>query len=286
MKKRILITGANGFFGTRFINQYSHEFDITATDVPDLDITDAAMVNETFAHVRPDYVIHAAAIAVTDFCNANPEIAHKVNVQGAINVAKACKDVGAKLVFISTEQVFNGNTQAGPYDETITPEPDTVYGQNKLEAEVELANIIDELWVLRFTWLFGLPERNTTINPNVLWNALQALLKGERMIERRNEFRGLTYVHELIEQFPKVFEIPYGTYHTGAQNDASRYDIAEHIIAELGLALEQYELLEGIDAPATRDIRLNTQKLADAGVCFTESRQAISKCLKEFSFRL
>lgn len=286
MKKRILITGANGFFGTRFINRYRHEFDITATDVPDLDITNDAMVNEIFARVRPDYVIHAAAIAVTDFCNANPDLAYNVNVQGAINVAKACKSVGAKLVFISSEQVFNGNTEAGPYDETMTPKPDTVYGKNKLEAEAELGNILDELWVLRFTWLFGLPERNTTINPNVLWNALQALIKGDRMVERRNEFRGLTYVHELIEQFPKIFDISYGTYHTGAHNDASRYEIAEHIIAKMGRTHELHELLEGCDAPNTRDVRLNTQKLAGAGVRFTESRQAISKCLEEFSFRL
>ncbi|CAH0532759.1 GDP-L-fucose synthase [Vibrio stylophorae] len=286
MKKRILITGANGFFGTRFINRYRHEFEITATDVPDLDITDVAMVNETFAKVRPDYVIHAAAIAVTDFCNANPDVAYQVNVQGAINVATACKAVGAKLVFISTEQVFNGNPEAGPYDETMIPVPDTVYGQNKLEAEAKLSEIIDELWVLRFTWLFGLPERNTSINPNVLWNALQALVKGKRMAERRNEFRGLTYVHELIDQFPKIFDIPYGLYHTGAHNDASRYDIAAHIIAEMGLSLEQHELLEAVDAPKTRDVRLNTQKLADVGVVFSDSRTAISQCLNEFSFRL
>ena len=285
MKKRVLITGANGFFGTRFINKYQHKFDITPTDVEQLDITDADQVNRMFSDVRPDYVIHAAAIAVTDFCNQHPDIAHKVNVQGAINVAKACKEVGAKLVFISTEQIFNGIEEAGPYSETSTPSPDTVYGQNKLEAEKELRSILAEMWILRFTWMFGLPERGTSINPNVLWNALQALINGEVMHERRNEFRGLTYIHELIDQFEKIFEIPYGTYHTGAHNPASRYEIAEHILTEMGQEGRLDELLLASDAPKIRDVRLDTSKLAEQGIRFTESKAAISQCLKEFGFK-
>ncbi|WED24884.1 NAD(P)-dependent oxidoreductase [Vibrio sp. JC009] len=285
MKERILITGANGFFGTRFINKYQDKFDITATDVEQLDITDAAQVDAMFAEVKPNYVIHAAAIAVTDFCNKHPDIAHKVNVQGAINVAKACKTVGAKLVFISTEQIFNGNEEPGPYTEAHTPNPDTIYGQNKLEAEGELKSILDEMWILRFTWMFGLPERNTSINPNVLWNTLQALFSGEKMKERRNEFRGLTYIHELIDQFEKIFTIPYGTYHTGAHNPASRYEIAQHILTEMGLGSRWGEVLEANDAPKTRDVRLDTSKLAAQGVVFTESKQAISNCLKEFGFK-
>ncbi|TDE24484.1 NAD(P)-dependent oxidoreductase [Vibrio owensii] len=284
MKKKILITGARGFFGTRFINRYHNEFDILGLDVEQLDITNKSAVDTTFAEFKPDFVIHAAAIAVTDFCNQHPDIAHKVNVQGAINVANACKANGSKLVFISTEQVFNGNIEAGPYSEQDTPVPDTVYGQNKLEAEVELRSILEDMWILRFTWLFGLPERNTTINPNVVWNAMQALTNGEVMQERRNEFRGLTYVHELIEQFPKIFTIPYGTYHTGANNPASRYEIAEHILTELGQQSRLDHLLQANDAPKTRDVRLNTNKLAGQGVVFTESKAAITKCLQEFHY--
>lgn len=284
MKKKILITGAKGFFGTRFINRYQGEFDIWGLDVDKLDITDKLAVDATFSEFKPDYVIHAAAIAVTDFCNKHPEVAHNVNVQGAINVAQACKAQGSKLVFISTEQIFNGNPEAGPYSEEHTPVPDTVYGQNKLEAEVELRSILDEMWILRFTWLFGLPERNTAINPNVVWNTLEALINGEVMQERRNEFRGLTYVHELIEQFPTIFTIPYGTYHTGAHNPDSRYDIAEHVLTELGQKDRLEALLSANDAPKTRDVRLNTSKLAAQGVEFTPSKDAITKCLKEFNY--
>ena len=253
MKKKILLTGANGFFGTRFIKAYQHQFDIYATDVEQLDITDKEQVMATFGEIQPDYVIHAAAIAVTDFCNKHPDIARKVNIDGAVNVAEACRQYGSKLVFISTEQVFNGNKEPGPYSENDTPVPDTVYGQNKLEAEGKLKEILDELWIIRFTWLFGLPERQTSINPNVVWNTLQNLVSGTTLAERTNDFRGLTYVHAwLIDQFDKIFDIPYDTYHVGARNDLSRYDIARHILVELGQEARIEQLLEGVVAPATR----------------------------------
>ena len=209
-----------------------------------------------------------------------------MNVEGAINVAQACREYGSKLVFISTEQVFNGNKESGPYKETDLPEPDTIYGQNKLEAEGKLKEILDKLWIIRFTWLFGLPERQTNINPNVVWNTLQSLISGIKQEERVNEFRGLTYVHELIDQFDKIFEIPYDTYHVGAKNDLSRYDIARHILVELGQEARLDQLLEATEAPSRRDVRLDTSKLASHGITFSESRVAISRCLNEFGFKI
>ncbi len=289
-KQKILITGANGFFGTRFIKTWGQRYEILGTDVGPkakvaLDITDREAVFSAFAEFQPDFVIHAAAIAVTDFCNLHPKAAHKVNVGGALNIGEACKEHNGRLVFISTEQVFNGNAEPGPYKESDTPEPDTVYGQNKLEAEGKLKALLeDQLWILRFTWLFGLPERDTSINPNVVWNALQAQLAGKKMVERTNEYRGLTYVHELIDQFPKVFDLPFGLYHTGAKNDLSRYQIARLILTGFGQEDRLDELLDHTEAPQDRDIRLDTSLLAANGVVFTESKDAIMKCLKEFGF--
>jgi dTDP-4-dehydrorhamnose reductase len=289
MKKKILLTGGLGFFCTRFTEKYKNEFEILSTDKDDLDIIDEEKVLEAFKEFKPDYVIHAAAIAVTDFCNKHPELAHKINVDGAINVAKACKAVNAKMVFISSEQVFNGNTESGPFTENDNPIPNTVYGENKLEAEGLLKDIIPELWILRYTWLFGLPERNTNINPNILWNTIQIALKGEKTKVTNNEFRGLTYVHELIDQYTKIFELPYGTYHVGSKNDLSRYDITCHILTELGLQDRINDLIE-IDTEKykdnKRDVRLDCTKLANMGVTFSESKDGITKCIEEFKFKL
>lgn len=287
--KKILLTGGLGFFCTRFTEKYQHTYQILSTDKDDLDIVNEQNVLEAFKMFKPDYVIHAAAIADTDFCNKHPEFAHKINVDGAINVAKACKAVGAKMVFISTEQVFNGNEEPGPYSEKDQPVPNTVYGENKLEAEGLLKEILDELWILRFTWLFGLPERNCSINPNILWNTLILALKGEKTKLTTNEFRGLTYVHELIDQFEIVFTLPYDTYHVGSHNHLSRYDITAYILKELGLEDRIESLIEKDEEKykdQPRDVRLNTDKIRKYDFYFSDTTDSITNCLKEFHFKI
>ena len=158
--EKILLTGGNGFFCSRFAAEYKNAYEILCASSSMLDVTDELKVTETIINFKPTYVIHAAAIANTEFCDKNPDLAYRINVTGAINVAKACKIVHAKMIFISSEQVFNGNIEPGPYTEEVTPCPSTVYGENKLEAEGMLKQILEELWILRFTWLFGVPERN------------------------------------------------------------------------------------------------------------------------------
>lgn len=289
MKKKILLTGGLGFFCTRFTKRYEEKYEILSTDKDVLNIVDGEKVLKVFKDFNPDYVIHAAAVASTEFCNNNPEIAHKINVEGAVNVAKACKAVNAKMVFISSEQVFNGNTESGPYTEDDIPNPNTVYGQTKLEAEKQIKQILEELWILRFTWLFGLPEKNCSINPNILWNTMKIALIGEKAKMPSNEFRGHTYVHELIEQFEKIFNIPYGTYHVGSHNDKSTYDIACLILKELGLENRINQLIEKDIAKykdQPRDIRLCTDKIRQFGINFSDTENAIGKCLNEFNFKL
>lgn len=287
--EKILLTGGNGFFCSRFVGKYKSTYEILSTDVPMLDITDEVKVTEALKNFKPNYVIHAAAIANTQFCDKNPELAYKINVTGALNVAKACKEINAKMIFISSEQVFNGNVESGPYTEEVTPCPDTMYGRNKLKAEELLKEILDELWVLRFTWLFGIPERNCGMSPNILWDTLTVILQGKKTKVTCNEYRGLTYVYEVIDQFPKIFEIPYGTYHVGSHNSLSRYDISSLILKKVGLEHRIEELLEK-DLEKyknhTRDVRLCTNKIKSYGLEFSESADGIKKCLEEFKFKL
>jgi len=287
--KKILLTGGNGFFCTRFAQRYKNAYEILSASSSMLDVTDELKVTETIKNFKPDYVIHAAAVANTLFCDENPEIAYKINVTGSINVAKACKEFNAKMIFISSEQVFNGNSGTGPYTEDVTPCPNTMYGQNKFEAEGLLKEILDELWILRFTWLFGMPERNCGMSSNILWDTLTAALKGKKIKVTPNEYRGLTYVHEVIDQFPKIFDIPYGTYHVGSHNNLNRYDICSLILKEVGLEYRIEELLEK-DLEKykdnTRDIRLCTDNIKSYGLEFSKSTDAIKKCLKEFKLKL
>lgn len=287
--KKILLTGGLGFFCARFTQKFNNEYEILSTDKDNLDITDKGNVFKVFSEFKPDFVIHAAAIAVTDFCNKNPEIAHKINVDGAANVAEACKEIGAKLVFISSEQVFNGNKEPGPYDEEHTPVPDTVYGQNKLEAEGLLKEIIDELWIVRFTWLFGMTERKMNMASNVLWETITSLLKGEKIYASPNEFRGMTYAVEMVENVEKLFGLPYDTYHLGSVNELSRYEVVKHILTEMGLENRISEILvkdEEKYKNSPRDVRLNTEKARKNGLEFSTTKEGLTKCIKDYKLNL
>ncbi|MVX63471.1 sugar nucleotide-binding protein [Clostridium chromiireducens] len=287
--EKILITGGKGFFSSRLVQYCKGKYEFLVTDKDELDITDEKNVNVIFEKFNPDIVIHAAAIAVTDFCNKNPEAAYKINVNGAINVAKATKKIGGKLVFISSEQVFNGNTNPGPFKEEDEAVPDTVYGKNKLEAEKILKDIIDELWIVRFTWLFGLPDRNCGMAGNILWETISSIMKNEKITVSSNEFRGMTHVYNMIENFQILFKSPYGTYHLGSENNQNRYEIVKSIFKKLGLESRIDELIiEDKEKYKTnpRDIRLNCDKARSAGMNFYTTDEALDICIKEYGIKL
>lgn len=287
--KKVLLTGGNGFIGTRFREAHHHKFEILSTDVGELNILNGDKVEDALNLFKPDYVIHAAAIALTDFCNKNPEKCHLINVTGAANIAEACKKTGSKMIFLSTEQVFNGNPEPGPYTEKNTPVPDTMYGRNKLEAEGLIKDILDNYLILRFTWMFGVPERNKPVASNILWSTIEAALKGEQIKVPVNEYRGLTYVNELMDQFDKIMNMPSGTYHIGSENSKSRYDIVCLILEEMGLRHRIDELIikdteKYPDRP--RDARLNTSLIQSMGITFSSTSDAIIRCIKEYSLRV
>mgnify|MGYP006281560433 CR=1 FL=1 len=281
---RVLITGDRGFFGSRFHSLYDSEHTVLGIDKDDVDITDSASVDRCFADFVPELVIHAAAITDTAFSDQHPGLTERINVDGALHVARATQAVKAKLIFFSTEQIFNGNEEAGPYAESDTPRPNTKYGATKWEAEQRLTEIMEELWILRFTWLFGLPERNMPVNPNVLWNTVSAALTGKRIKVATNEYRGHTYGYDMLKGVMKVPEIPYGTYHIGSVNDIGRYDLSVTILEEMGIGYRAEELLEPDSTryAVPRDVRLDTSKIASQGIRFDDSAGALTRALAEF----
>jgi dTDP-4-dehydrorhamnose reductase len=282
---KILLTGGDGYFGRRFRERYERSFEILSTDKADLDISDEAGVRALILGFKPDIVVHAAALLVTDFCEKNPEVCWRVNVKGVLNVAEPCRELGAKMVFISTEQVFNGNTEPGPYTEEHVPRPNTVYGNNKLEAETRLARIVPGLWILRLAWTFGFPERNLPLSPNLFWEVVRAALRGQKLKVPVNELRSLTYIYDVIDQFEKVFTLPFGVYHVGSRNDMNRYEVACEILRLVGAGHRINELIEADvekyrDTP--RDVRLDTAKITACGFSFSDTREGLRKLVREF----
>lgn len=288
--KKVILTGADGFFASRFYEFYKNSYEIIPLRRVDLDIRDENKALELLSFHKPDYVIHTAAVADTGKCEENPKLSYDINVLGTKNIAKACSAVKAKLIHLSTEQLYNGNAESGPYSEDRNPpNPNTVYGKHKLMAEEEIQSLMEEAWILRFTWLFGLPERGCKVNPNIVWNVVSAALKGKAMRLSVNEYRGMTYVYDVLKNFEAIFDIPYGIYNTGSENDVSTYEAGTMVLNELGLGHRIDEIIlkdEDRFRDKPRDLRISNAKLKNAGIEFMETSEAIAKCIRDFKYNL
>ncbi len=283
---KILITGGRGYLGTIFTKVFQKKYDIICLDINELDITKKDQVESVFQQHKPDIVLHFAAVAVTKFCNENPELAHSINVDGAVHIAEACKHIGAKLVFASTEQVFNGNAEIGPFDENDTPIPNTMYGKNKIEAEALIKEILNDVWILRFAWVFGLPEYNAKPSDNILTSTIISMMTNQKIDVPTNEFRGMSYVYELVHNIEKVFSIPFGTYHFGSDNPLERYEIVKLIFETLSSEEHFNTMVQKVPNPygERRDVRLDCAKLTQQGIEFSSTPDAIKQCLADFGY--
>ena len=286
--KKIVITGGSGFVGSRFKKMWQEKYEILALSSRDLDVTDQAAIDRFMDEKKPDYVIHAAGIPSQQFCTEHPEKAHAVNVDGALYMAEACKRTGAKMVFTSTEQLFNGSPEPGPYTEESKPYPDTIYGQNKLEVEEKLPEIFSDYWVVRFTWIFGLPEKDCAEGTNILWDTMKSLMKNQPIKTSEYEFRGMTDVDEICVNLDKLFSLPYGTYHFGSTNNDGRYEIVRYIMEKLGIGEGRIKEMLIADNSKyyeghIRELRLDNTKAKEAGIEFLPTKEGIDRCLRKFS---
>jgi dTDP-4-dehydrorhamnose reductase len=281
----ILITGAEGFFASRFVQYYRDKYNIIALNHRDLDICDQEKTIEKIIDISPKYLIHSAAISDTGKCENNPELSYDVNVMGTINIAKGCAAAKTKLIYLSSDQIYNGNVEAGPYKEDCVVLPNTVYGRHKLEAENAICGIVDDPVILRLTWLFSLPERNVKINSNIIWNLVKAVMKNQPVTLPANEYRGITYVYDLISNFDKLLDLPKGVYNTGSENNLSTYEVGKVILKNMGLEYRIEELLIKDTErykENNRDLTICNNKLKDQDICFTNTEEAVSRCIRDF----
>jgi dTDP-4-dehydrorhamnose reductase len=150
---KVMIVGATGLLGKALMRTWKGD-ELVGVGSQDLDIRDAQRVRDEVDRIRPDWIVLAAAYADVDGCQGNRERAFAVNRDGAIHVAEAAKSHGAKLLFISSDYVFDG-TKGTPYEVGDSRDPQSVYGRSKAEAEVRLLEICEHVCIARTSWLFG-----------------------------------------------------------------------------------------------------------------------------------
>ncbi|MGA7079369.1 MAG: dTDP-4-dehydrorhamnose reductase [Terriglobales bacterium] len=150
---RVTLFGASGLLGDDLVQQLSGE-QLTALSSKDADLRDRERIRDVIRDSRPEWVLLAAAYTDVDGCESNRDLAFAVNCEGAINVAEAAREAKSRLLFLSTDYVFDGNKRS-PYQPSDPKNPTSVYGQSKARAEERLLEIMPEVCIARTSWLFG-----------------------------------------------------------------------------------------------------------------------------------
>ena len=150
---KVAILGASGLLGKALMREWAGD-EITGFGSRDLDIRDATKVGEVIEKLSPEWIVLAAAYTDVDGCESHPDLAFAVNRDGPVNVAEAARQTGAKLLFLSSDYVFDGK-KTSPYETSDARNPQSVYGRSKAEAEVRLLEVLPECCIARTSWLFG-----------------------------------------------------------------------------------------------------------------------------------
>lgn len=157
---KILVTGVKGQLGYDICKVLStRNIEHVGADVADFDITDAAATAEFIKKIAPDMVIHCAAYTAVDRAEDEADICERVNVLGSRNIAIACKEIGAAMVYISTDYVFPGTGEAA-YEVDDATGPKSVYGETKLAGELAVKEALDQYYIIRISWVFGYNGNN------------------------------------------------------------------------------------------------------------------------------
>jgi len=236
--KRILICGANGLLGQRLALMLSTQddyevlntsiersfvFDNRLFDYNQLDITNRSDVKSLASSFQPDIIFNAAAATNVDWCESNREEAWKANVTAVENLVDAARKVGAKLVHVSTDYVFDGKN--GPYDEDAKPNPIGYYGKTKLASENALLVAGIPYVILRTIVLYG---NGIGVKANFAIWVINNLKAGKQITVVDDQLGNPTFVGDLAMAMIKAFELNReGIFHVGGGEQLSRYDFAK-----------------------------------------------------------
>jgi dTDP-4-dehydrorhamnose reductase len=218
---KILITGARGQLGKELLKKLEGK-EYLATSSETMDITNQSQTLEVIGNYRPDVVIHGAAYTNVDGAETNPEAAYQVNAIGTQNVAAACLAYDARLVYVSTDYVFDG-TLGRAYNEFDQTNPQSIYGKSKLAGEELAKQIVNKLYIVRTSWLYG--DGN-----NFVRTMIKLGKEREVLTVVNDQFGCPTATSDLAAAILVLIKtMHYGTYHAACNGVTTWYDFAKKI---------------------------------------------------------
>lgn len=280
---RVFVTGVKGQLGYDVMNELEKQgLEGIGVDIDEMDITDADQVNEVIKEAAPDAVIHCAAYTAVDAAEDNEEICRKVNAQGTENIAKVCEELDIKMMYISTDYVFNGQGERpwGPDDKR---EPLNVYGQTKYEGELAIEEHVKKFFTVRIAWVFGVNGKNfikTMLNLGKTHDHLTVV---------NDQTGSPTYTYDLARLLVDMIQTDkYGRYHATNEGICTWYEFACEIFKQAGMNVSVAPVSsDEYPAKAKRpsNSRMDKSKLTANGFTpLTTWQDALSRYLKEIEY--
>lgn len=230
---RVLVTGVKGQLGHDVVNELEkRKLEAVGVDIDEMDITDTSSVEKVITDAKVDAVIHCAAYTAVDAAEENVEICRKVNADGTQNIANICKKLNLKMMYISTDYVFDGEGHNfwQPEDER---KPLNVYGLTKYEGELAVQNTLDNYFIVRISWVFGVNGKN------FIKTMLNLAENHKTLTVVNDQFGSPTYTYDLaVLLVDMILTNKYGVYHATNEGICTWYEFACEIFKIAGKEVE------------------------------------------------
>lgn len=284
MSMRVLVTGAKGQLGTDLMNELKKRgLEGIGVDVEEMDITDAAICKSVISQSKADAVIHCAAYTAVDAAEDDVERCRRINGEGTRNVAAACRDAGVKMMYISTDYVFDGEGTR-PWEPDDERNPLNVYGLTKCEGELAVEELLDQYFTVRIAWVFGVAGKNFI-------KTMLRLGKERGAVSVVDDQVGSpTYTYDLARLLVDMIQTDkYGRYHATNEGLCSWYEFAKEIFHQAGMDDVKVTPVSSDQFPAKAkrpaNSRMSKAKLTENGFELMPTWQdALSRFLKEIEY--
>lgn len=228
---KIFVTGVKGQLGHDVVNELEKRgHKAIGVDIEEMDITDSRSVTSVITDAAPDAVIHCAAYTAVDAAEDNEDLCRRVNADGTKNIVNVCRDLNCKLMYISTDYVFNGQGTR-PWEPDDEREPLNVYGQTKYEGELAVETL-EKYFIVRIAWVFGVNGKNfikTMLNLGKTRDSLTVV---------DDQIGSPTYTFDLARLLVDMIETDkYGRYHATNEGLCSWYEFACEILKQAGIRI-------------------------------------------------